>query len=216
MVFYQDLLLHGNIRCPSISDNDVIQSLWDHRFLQVLCSYFPPVSYDSIAALPPGGLFCITGKCKALSCDIKKPLTRTCEGRSIPRYHLHYADPACISHSPLTQEYVKTYSSAAVRFIHRPHLFQSSGSKATFSNLFLRMSSSRWTLLSVRDNRLLLFFPAFSAFYYNWIFHDCQAGIPVFHIYSTLFRDSTISIFFSLKCMTTLTTMENTQVSAAQ
>ena len=67
MVSYPGLLLHENIRCPSISGKDVPRFLLDRRSLQVLCSDFPP----------------------------KKRAPHTIVWRAkLTRYHLHYVQNA--------------------------------------------------------------------------------------------------------------------------
>lgn len=90
--------------------------------------------------------------------------------------------------------------------------------------------TSRW-----EDTRLLLFFNAFvcgplftwhiagkSRFFYgynyNCKFSTCQAyfkNFTFYAFYSTLFSDSTMSIVFSLKCITPFTTMEKILVRIA-
>lgn len=52
----------------------------------------------------------------------------------------------------------------------------------------------------------------YHGYYYNELFFFCQADRLQFHTYSTLFSDSTISIFFNLKCITIFTKTEKPHV----
>ena len=144
---------------------------------------------------------------------METPLTPMCEGR-INRGTTFVAGKPCLSF-PLTQDYVKTYSSC-------PRL---PGSKLP-SAVSSVEAFQPWAFLSVRDNRLLLFFLAIflgtTIITFFSLVKDISVKFTVLPknsylsiFYSTLFKDSTMSIFFSLKCMAIFTTAENPQVNKA-